>query len=246
VQGFQSSQSGATPATQLGLSHRSGPLQALPSSHCQSEVQDWQTVSAPSTAPSQSLSSPSAQVAEPSGPSVAPGWMVLFWSSQSWPQGGGAWPSESASMAWPAQVPPAQASPLVQASRSSHGAVLWLCVQPFASQPSSVQGSPSSQALASGLKTQPAPWSQVSRVQGSPSSQVRGVPWQLAPTQVSPSVQALPSSQPPPVETWEQPCWGSQRSSVQGLPSSQRSRHERQACGEPSAVSQPGLASQSP
>src|SRR2546427_144718 len=87
-------------------------------------------------------------------------------------------PSSQLGAGPPTQLPPPQASPVVQALPSSQGRVLLLWKQPEAGlQPSSVQGLPSLQ-LAGGPPTQtPAP-------------------------HVSPTVQALPSSQDRELLVW--------------------------------------------
>jgi hypothetical protein len=106
-------------------------------------------------------------------------------------------PSLQLGPAPPTQTPPEQASPVVQALPSSHGAVLLACVQPVAGlQASSVHTLPSSQFGA-------AP------------------PTQTPPEHVSPEVQALPSLHATVLLVWVQPVDGLQPSSVQGLPSSQ-------------------------
>jgi hypothetical protein len=80
-------------------------------------------------------------------------------------------PSLQTMAAPPWQLPPLQASPVVQALPSSHAAALFVWTQPVAgTQESSVHGLLSSQLVA-----EPA--------------------WQLPPAQVSPVVQAFPSSQ---------------------------------------------------
>ena len=143
-------------------------------------------------------------------------------------------------------VPPWHVSPIVQGLASSQGAVLFTWMQPLTgSQPSSVQGFPSSQVGAApptqapswqvslavqGLPSsqgavlllcrQPPAPSQVSSVQGLPSSQMNW-PAQTPPWQVSLTVQVLPSSQGAALFVWVQPLAGLQPSSVQALPSLQ-------------------------
>ena len=97
----------------------------------------------------------------------------------------------------PAHTPPAQASEVVQALPSSHGAVLSLNTQPVAGlQESSVQRFPSEQ-------TRIAP------------------PAHAPPLQVSDVVQALLSLQGAVFSAWTHPVIGSHESSVQILSSSQ-------------------------
>jgi hypothetical protein len=93
----------------------------------------------------------------------------------------------------PTHQPLRQVSLVVQASPSSHGAVLLVFVQPIcASQTSSVHSSPSSQ------------------------KSLRGVPPHTPPLHVSFTVQSTPSSQGAPFRFWEkQPDEESQRPSVQ-------------------------------
>src|SRR6185436_13327207 len=92
----------------------------------------------------------------------------------------------------PWQVPPPHVSFVVQALPSSHGSVLFVCVQPVAGlQPSSVQGLLSLQFGA-------------------------GPPWQVPPPHVSVVVQASPSSHDAVLFVWVQPVEGLQPSSVQG------------------------------
>src|SRR5947207_1174631 len=94
-------------------------------------------------------------------------------------------------------VPPWHVSPIVQGLASSQGAVLFTWMQPLTgSQPSSVQGFPSSQVGAA-PPTQAPSW------------------------QVSLAVQVLPSSQGAALFVWVQPLAGLQPSSVQALPSLQ-------------------------
>jgi hypothetical protein len=151
-------------------------------------------------------------------------------------------------MGLPAQVPAAQMSPLVQALASSHGAVLFTCVQPVAglqaslvhTLPSSqlggapptqtppeqvsfvVQALPSSQAAVLLLCRQPTMKSQESSVHTLPSSQLGGAPpTQIPPEQVSLVVHALPSLQGAVLLTCVQPEAGLQASSVHTLPSLQ-------------------------
>src|SRR5215813_8278950 len=85
-----------------------------------------------------------------------------------------------------------------------------------------VQASPSSQAAALLVWTQPATGSQLSSVQGLASSQLNaGAPVQTPFWQVSPVVQMLASSQGAVLLACVQPLAGSHASSVQGLASSQ-------------------------
>ena len=96
-----------------------------------------------------------------------------------------------------AQVPPLQASPLVQAEPSSQGAELLKDRQPLVPSHTSV-------------------------VQAFPSSQVLMAPaTQSLAAQRSPTVHGLPSSQRLPLAIWLQPLALSQESLVQRLPSSQ-------------------------
>src|SRR5205823_1630692 len=119
-------------------------------------------------------------------------------------------------------VPPWHVSPIVQGLASSQGAVLFTWMQPLTgSQPSSVQGLPSSQVGAA-APTQAPSWQVSLAVQALASSQgavllmCRQPP---AASQAS-SVQALPSSQGATLGTLAQTP-AVQLSSVQGLPSSQ-------------------------
>ena len=126
-------------------------------------------------------------------------------------------------------APAEQVSPVVQASPSSHGAVLLTLTQSaFGLQESSVQTFPSRHSLVgSGAFTQPLAESQESSVQTFPSSQLGGAPPTHAPAeQVSPVVQASPSSHEAVLLVNTQPVFpaSSQESSVQGLASSQMVR----------------------
>jgi hypothetical protein len=150
----------------------------------------------------------------------------------------------------PTQAPPAHVSPVVQALPSSHGAVLFTCVQPVAGlHESSVQTLPSSQFGAAppthvppehvSLVVQPLPsvhgavlftcaqpvaGLHESSVQTFPSSQFGGVPpTQFPPEHVSPVVQALPSLHGAALFAYVHPVAGLQESSVQTLESSQSS-----------------------
>ena len=97
----------------------------------------------------------------------------------------------------PTQVPPAHVSSVVQASPSSHEAVLLVCTQPDA-----------------GLHE--------SSVHALSSLQLRAVPpTQVPPSHVSSVVQALPSLHEAVLLVCTQPVVGLQESSVHGLPSSQ-------------------------
>ncbi len=90
-------------------------------------------------------------------------------------------------------VPPLQVSPLVQASLSSQGAVLYAA-------------------------THPLPGAQVSSVHGLPSSHAMDLPAQTPPLHASPLVHASASSQPPVAAgCWQTPP--TQLSYVQSLPS---------------------------
>jgi len=151
----------------------------------------------------------------------------------------------------PTQRPPEQVSPSVQASASSHGAVLFMWMQPTAgSQLSSVHTLPSSQfgpeppmqtpplhvsevvhalpslqGAALFAWTQPVAGSQLSSVQTLPSSQLgAGPPTQAPAEQVSPVVHASPSLQCAVLLTWVQPVAESQLSSVHTFPSSPQMR----------------------
>src|SRR5262249_36817067 len=95
----------------------------------------------------------------------------------------------------PTQLPPEQVSLVVQALPSSHGAVLFACVQPLAALQESVVHTLLS--LQSG----------------------GGPPAQLPPAQWSPVVHALPSSQGSLLFTCVQPLAGLHASSGQPLPS---------------------------
>jgi hypothetical protein len=144
----------------------------------------------------------------------------------------------------PTQAPLLQVSLVVQALLSSHGSLLFTCVQPLAGlQPSVVHGFLSSQsggapptqapllqvslvvqALPSShgalllVLTQPVCSSQLSSVQTLLSLQLGGgPPTQAPPLQASAVVQALPSSHELLLGTNVQPLAGLQLSSVQGL-----------------------------
>jgi hypothetical protein len=107
-------------------------------------------------------------------------------------------PSSQLSVPEPAQRPPPQVSPKVQAS-------------------------PSSQELLFGANAQPLLGLHESSVQTFPSSQGNGVPaWQVPPEQTSPCVQASPSVQLRELAGNTHPVSGSQMSSVQTSLSSQR------------------------
>lgn len=97
----------------------------------------------------------------------------------------------------PTHTPPAQVSPVVHASPSLQGAVLFVW-------------------------TQPLPTLQLSSVHGLASSQLGpGPDWQVPLTQTSPTVHAFPSLHEAELLVWTQPVAGLQVSSVQPLPSSQ-------------------------
>ena len=142
------------------------------------------------------------------------------------------------------QVPPAHASPLVQALPSLHGAVLLLATQPVAeSQVSVVQRLPSSHSLGPlGLQVplsqvsptvhallsvhvallsacwHPALLSQPSSVHGLPSLHACAGPDAHAPpAQVSPTLQTSPSLHGSVLSPCEQPSLAEQPSVVQGL-----------------------------
>src|SRR5213078_3391846 len=109
----------------------------------------------------------------------------------------------------PTHLPPAQVSPVVHASRSSHGAVFGVCTHPV-----------------NGL--------QESSVHGFPSSQPRAAPpTHLPPEQVSPVVQASKSEHGAVFGVCTQPVAGLHESSVQTLPSSQGAVFD--ACTQPVA-----------
>src|SRR4029079_16115901 len=139
-------------------------------------------------------------------------------------------------------------SPVVQASPSEQGAVLFACAQPVAgTQESSVQGllssqlggppgvqappphvspvvqaSPSEQGAVLFACSQPVAGTQESSVQGLLSSQLGGPPGaQGRAPQVSPVVHASPSEQGAVLFACAHPVAGTQESSVQGLLSSQ-------------------------
>jgi hypothetical protein len=123
---------------------------------------------------------------------------------------------------------PLQASPSLQEFEMSM--TFW---QPFtASHESSVQGLPSSQALASGVCTQPWPESQLSAVQATWSSQSTGAVWQPTPASQESPVQASWSSQLSVGK--RHPVAGSQVSDVQKSPSVQTMA----ACSQPEVESQ--------
>src|SRR5262249_29589929 len=83
-------------------------------------------------------------------------------------------------------------------------------------------GLPSSHAAAFGVCVQPVAGSQPSAVQGLPSSQFGpGPPTQTPPAQASPTGHALPSSHGPAAVVWTQPGAGAQPSAVHGFASSQ-------------------------
>ena len=109
-------------------------------------------------------------------------------------------PSSQPRGAPPTHLPPEQASPVVQASKSEHGAVFGVCTQPVA-----------------GLHE--------SSVQTLPSSQLGGaLPAHVPPWQTSTVVHALPSSQGAVFDVCTQPVAGLHESSVQTLLSSQLRR----------------------
>src|SRR5438876_760846 len=145
----------------------------------------------------------------------------------------------------PTQRPPLQASLVVQALPSLHGAALLACAQPVDGlQVSSVQTVPSSQlargssdlcpplqaslvvqalpSLQGGVLlacTQPVVALQLSSVQTLPSSQLgAGPPTHRPALQVSVSVHAFPSLQAALLLVWAQPVDGLQVSSVLSLP----------------------------
>ena len=93
----------------------------------------------------------------------------------------------------PAQLPPAQWSPVVHALPSSQGSLLFTCVQPVAGLQESVVHTLLSLQLGG------------------------GPPWQLPPAQVSLVVQALPSSQGAALLVFTQPVAWLQMSVVQTL-----------------------------
>ena len=104
-------------------------------------------------------------------------------------------PSSQSTAPGPAQLPPAQTSPLVHASPSLQLAVVLVC-------------------------TQPVPLLQLSAVQALLSLQSRVLlPPQLPPLQTSPAVQASPSLQLVVLLVKTQPLLGLQLSLVQPLPS---------------------------
>ncbi len=148
----------------------------------------------------------------------------------------------------PAHSPAAQTSKSVQALASLQGAVLFTCVQPsLASQPSSLQGFPSSQLIAlpthaPPLQTSPVVQeepssqgvskflnahrplvpSQASWVHGLPSSHLSGPPGtQALALHRSPTVHLLPSSQGWLLSLCPHPVARSQESWVHGFLSSQ-------------------------
>jgi hypothetical protein len=109
-------------------------------------------------------------------------------------------PSAQASAAPPAQTPAAQASSVVQASPSSHGATTGRTVQPTAE-------------------------SQLSAVHGLESLQSTRLPdWHAPAAQTSPSVQKSPSWHGSEFTTTTQPEAGSQDSVVHGFESAQSTR----------------------
>jgi hypothetical protein len=214
VQPLASSQSSAFPPTQDPLIHWSATVQASPSSQLPAV--------AAFTQPLAGLQKSSVQE---------------FPSSQSW-----------AEVSTPAHEPAAQTSSVVQALPSSQAVVLSVLeqpvallqtssVQPFPSLQSGaapptqtpaeqvsdvVQASPSSQATATLVFSQPWAVSQVSAVQTLPSSQSGAAPpTQLPAEQVSLVVQALPSLQAAVLSVFAQPVALSQLSSVQPFWSSQ-------------------------
>jgi hypothetical protein len=134
-------------------------------------------------------------------------------------------PSSQSGGAPPTQMPAAHVSVVVQASLSSHGAMLFVFTHPVPeSQESSVQTLPSSQF--GGAPPTQTPAAQVSfrseDVQTLPSSQFGGAPPRQAPAaHVSFVVQASLSSQGDVLFVFTHPVPESQESSVQTLPSSQ-------------------------
>jgi hypothetical protein len=155
----------------------------------------------------------------------------------------------------PTQVPPEQASFVVQALPSLQAAVLGVCVQPIAGShasvvqtlPSSqfgaapptqtppeqtslaVQAFPSLHGLVLLMWTQPLAGLHESFVQGLLSLQLTVVPLQTPPEHTSPLVQALPSLQEFVLLACWQPVAGVHESVVHTFPSSQ-------LIGEPSLL----------
>ena len=106
-------------------------------------------------------------------------------------------PSSQSGGGPPTQAPPEHVSAVVQASPSSHGAVLFWDKHPMSGR-------------------------HESSVQTLPSSQSSGGPPAQAPSeQASPVVQTFPSSHGAVLFVWTQPVAGAHESSVQRLPSSQ-------------------------
>jgi hypothetical protein len=106
-------------------------------------------------------------------------------------------PSSQFGAPLPTQLPPAQASTIVQTLPSSQGEVLFACRHPVDGlQLSSVHTFPSEQSVA-------------------------GPPWHVPPPHVSPVVHGFPSSHVAVLFVWTHPVTGSQLSSVQTSPSSQ-------------------------
>src|SRR5207249_2069600 len=123
----------------------------------------------------------------------------------------------------PTQVPPAQVSAVLQSSRSSHGELFAVFMQPVAGSHESVVHTLLSSQLRAGPPTQ-APPAQVSAVvQALPSLQDRvfGVPAHTLAAQVSPEVQGLRSSHGRVLGVFTQPVARSHVSVVHTLPSVQ-------------------------
>ena len=215
VQGFSSSQFGAPPPTHEPEEQVSDWVQASPSSHEPELLTCTQPLAGLHESSVQTL--PSSQLEE----------MSVYWqpkpaTHESEVQ---AFPSSQTVGPPPMQIPPLQASFVVQTSPSLQGLVLFTWTQPLDGlQESVVQGLPSSQSADVSVCWQPEPGRHESAVHASPSSQFVGPPdVQPPPLQASPVVQALPSSQGLVLFVCTQPVPESHESSVHALVSSQPS-----------------------
>jgi glyoxylate utilization-related uncharacterized protein len=208
VQPLLSLQLGAAPPTQVPLAQVSPAVQALPSLHdavllvCVQPVAGLQP-SLVQTLPSSQLGADPPAQAPPEQVSLVvqalpslQGAVLLVWAHPvAGMQVSSVHPLLSLQLGAtpPAQAPPAQVSPVVQAFPSLHDAALLAWVQPVA-----------------GL--------QASLVQTLPSLQFgAGPPTQVPPAQVSLVVQALPSLHDAVLLVWVHPVAGLQASSVQPL-----------------------------
>jgi hypothetical protein len=259
VQGFESLQFGAAPPTQVPPAHLSDVVQALLSLHgwvlfpCVQPFVGSHASSVHTLPSSQFGAGPPTQDPEAHLSEVVqalPSSQALVLSAWLHPVAGRHVSSVQGFLSSqlvgdpPRHVPPEQVSDVVQALPSSHEAVLFVYVQPFAASHESfvhtlpslqffdavpeqdppahtspiVQASLSLQLAVLFVCTQPVDVLQESSVQALPSSQLTAVPLtQLPFEQTSPVVQALPSLQGPVLFVCVQPVEGLQASVVQGL-----------------------------